>query len=390
MQESSSLNPQHPESFQQPDDDEVQNDGSVELQDLNRRIQAIEVAFEVFESQTTLEKFNTNAKLERAMKEVEDLKSGRERSRVTKDKSTHHGYNRSHSKSEISEAGNEVLTKDILLDRVSDHSSYGNSRRETAVAGDRMLHLWESTDQDGSYNRAVGKAPMIASSSSEYHRVGSTRRRSSKHPSNESLVEKELGVDKLEISRRHSELPQEGNKRRILERLDSDAQKLANLQITVQDLKKKMDVTEKSKVEKGIEYDTVKEQVEEAEEAITKLYEMNVKLTKNVQDSFMAADVGSSTLEPEDNDIVQSRRISEQARRGSEKIGRLQLELKKLQFLIMKLDGERETKGKSKVSDRSPRVLLRDYLYGGTRTKQKQKKKKAPFCGCVRPPTKGD
>ncbi|KGN44784.1 protein NETWORKED 1D [Cucumis sativus] len=390
VKESSSLNPQHPESFQQPDDDEVQNDGSVELQDLNRRIQAIEVAFEVFESQTTLEKFNTNAKLERAMKEVEDLKSGRERSRVTKDKSTHHGYNRSHSKSEISEAGNEVLTKDILLDRVSDHSSYGNSRRETAVAGDRMLHLWESTDQDGSYNRAVGKAPMIASSSSEYHRVGSTRRRSSKHPSNESLVEKELGVDKLEISRRHSELPQEGNKRRILERLDSDAQKLANLQITVQDLKKKMDVTEKSKVEKGIEYDTVKEQVEEAEEAITKLYEMNVKLTKNVQDSFMAADVGSSTLEPEDNDIVQSRRISEQARRGSEKIGRLQLELKKLQFLIMKLDGERETKGKSKVSDRSPRVLLRDYLYGGTRTKQKQKKKKAPFCGCVRPPTKGD
>lgn len=359
---------------------------------MNRRIQAIEVAFEEFESQTTLEKFNANAKLEKAMKEIEEVKSGRERSRATKDKSTLHGqerYNRSHSRSEISEAGNEVLTKDILLDRISDHSSYGNSRRETAVAGDRMLHLWESTDQDGSYNRAVGKAPMIASSSTEYHRVGSTRRRSSKHPSNESLVEKELGVDKLEISKRISELPQEGNKRRILERLDSDAQKLANLQITVQDLKKKMDVTEKSKIDKGAEYDTVKEQVEEAEEAITKLYEMNIKLTKNVQDSFLAADGGSSTLEPEENDSVQRRRISEQARRGSEKIGRLQLELKKLQFLIMKLDGEREAKGKSKVPERSPRVLLRDYLYGGTRTKQKQKKK-APFCGCMRPPTRGD
>lgn len=358
---------------------------------MNRRIQAIEVAFEEFESLTTLEKFNDNVKLEKAMKEIEEVKSGRESGRMTKDKSAVRGqerYNRSHSKSEISEAGNEVLTKDILLDRISDRSSYGTSRRETPAAGDRMLQLWESTDQDGSYDRAVGKAPMLASSSSEYHRVGSTRRRSSsKHPSNESLVEKELGVDKLEISsKRISELPQEGNKRRILERLDSDAQKLTNLQITVQDLKKKMDITEKSKVEKSGEYDTVKGQVEEAEEAITKLYELNLKLTKNVQVSSLAADGGSSAHE---NDSVQSRRISEQARRGSEKIGRLQLELKRLQFLIMKLDGEREVRGKSKVSERSPRVLLRDYLYGGTRTKQKQKKK-APFCACMRPPTRGD
>ena len=356
---------------------------------MNRRIQAIELAFQEF----ALEKCNANAKLKKVMKEMEQLKTGRDRSRVTKDKSILHGqerYNRSHSKSEIYEAGNEVLTKDILLDRIADHSSYGTSQRETAAAGDRMLQLWESTDQDGSYNRAIGKAPMLASSSTEYHRVGSTRRRSSKHLSNESLIEKELGVDKLEISKRLSELPQEGNKRRILERLDSDAQKLANLQITVQELKKKMEITEKSKIEKGTEYDTVKGQVVEAEDAITKLYEMNLKLTKNVQDSFQAADGGgSSTLGPEENENIQSRRISEQARRGSEKIGRLQLELKRLQFLILKLDAQKEAKGRTKVSERSPRVLLRDYLYGGTRTKQKQKKK-APFCACMRPPTRGD
>ncbi|XP_023004326.1 protein NETWORKED 1D isoform X2 [Cucurbita maxima] len=375
---------------QQPHSDQVHLDGLVELQGLNRRIQAIEVAFEEYEGQTTLEKFNASAKLEKALKEIEEVKSGQESGHLTNDKSALRGqerYNQSHSKSEISEKGNEVLTKDILLDRVSDRSSYGNSQRETATPGDRMLQLWESTDQDGSYDWADGKAPMVASSSMEYRRVGSTRRQSSKHPSSESLVEKELGVDKLEISKRLSDLPHEGNKRRILERLDSDVQKLANLQITVQDLKKKMDATEKSKIEKGLEYDTVKEQVEEAEEAITKLYEMNLKLTKNVQDSFLVAD-GSSTLEPEENDSVQSRRISEQARKGSEKIGRLQLELKKLQFLIMKLDGEREARGKSKVLERSPRVLLRDYLYGGTRTKQKQKKK-TPFCACMKPPTKG-
>jgi len=42
-----------------------------------------------------------------------------------------------------------------------------------------------------------------------------------------------LSVDKLEVSERLAEPRQEGNKRKILERLDSDAQKLTNLQITV-------------------------------------------------------------------------------------------------------------------------------------------------------------
>ena len=65
-----------------------------------------------------------------------------------------------------------------------------------------------------------------------------------KYSSSESLVEKELGVDKIGISKRFTEPHQEGNKRRILERLDSDVQKLTNLQITVEDLKRKVESTE--------------------------------------------------------------------------------------------------------------------------------------------------
>ncbi|CAL2275764.1 unnamed protein product [Prunus armeniaca] len=64
---------------------------------------------------------------------------------------------------------------------------------------------------------------------------------------------------------------QEGNKRRILERLDADVQKLRTLQITVEDLKRKVEITEKSKKGKGIEVENVKGQLEEADEAITKL-----------------------------------------------------------------------------------------------------------------------
>ncbi|CAL9026910.1 unnamed protein product [Prunus brigantina] len=98
-----------------------------------------------------------------------------------------------------------------------------------------MLELWETTDQDASIDLM------------------------------------ELGVDKLGISKRFTEPHQEGNKRRILERLDSDVQKLTNLQITVEDLKRKVEITEMSKKGKGIEFENVKGQLEEAEEAITKL-----------------------------------------------------------------------------------------------------------------------
>ncbi|CAL9009636.1 unnamed protein product, partial [Prunus brigantina] len=82
------------------------------------------------------------------------------------------------------------------------------------------------------------------------------------------------------------------------------------------------------------------------------------------------------------------RRLSEQAKEGSEKIGRLQLEVQKLQFLLLKLDGEKQSRGSTRITERKTRVLLRDYIYGGNRTNQKLKK--APFCACIQPPTKGD
>ncbi|KAI5336661.1 hypothetical protein L3X38_015929 [Prunus dulcis] len=146
-------------------------------------------------------------------------------------------------------------------------------------------------------------------------------------------------MDKLEISKRFTEPRQEGNKRRILERLDSDVQKLTNLQITVEDLKWKVDITEKSKKGKGIEFENVKGQLEEADEAITKLFDVNQKLMKNVEDGPLFSDG------------------------ASERINK---------------DHGAENKSSSEGL----------YSYGGNRTSQKRKK--APFCACIQPPTKGD
>ncbi|KAJ6730800.1 PROTEIN NETWORKED 1C [Salix viminalis] len=273
------------------------------------------------------------------------------------------------------------MTKDIILDQMSECSSYGISRRETMQADEQMLEIWEAAARDGSIDLTVGKTQKVTASQKKKKHIR-------QHPSAESMIEKEVGVDKLEISKRLSGSRQEGNGRRILERLDSDAQKLTNLQITVQDLMSKVEITEKSKKGKGIEYDNVKEQLEESEEAILKLFEVNRKLMKTVEDEPLYFNENSEAA-PDESGSVRRRKTSEQARRVSEKIGRLQLEVQKLQFVLLKLDDEYRSRGKTKITERKTKVLLQDYLYGGG-TRTRQMKKKGNFCSCVQPPTKGD
>ncbi|KAF7818349.1 protein NETWORKED 1D [Senna tora] len=350
------VNHQYTEGGPQTGENEivVAPDALPDIQDMQRKINVIEMA---------VKQMNES-------KHVSLIDEANEHLRGTTDK-----QDTGKSIPDIPIAEKEVLTKDIILDQMSESSSYGRSRRETPEADDEMLELWETSNKD-SNSLTVGKV----------QRRGATKEPKNKYTSVESLVEKELSVDKLEISKGLIQ-PREENKRKIIERLDSDAQKLANLQITVQDLIKKVETTEKSTKGKGTEYDTAKGQLEAAEETITKLFDANRKLMKNVEDGTLSF-IANPEPESDETGSISRRRVSEQARRGSEKIGQLQLEVQRLQFLLMKLQDERESKGKTRLGDRSPRVLLRDYLYGGTRTNQK--KKKSPFCSCVRPPTKGD
>ncbi|GAV88533.1 hypothetical protein CFOL_v3_31955 [Cephalotus follicularis] len=214
------------------------------------RNKAIEKALMQMKRLAILENLNANSKLEVAMRQIEELKSRgslqpesvRRSNRISpKQKELGDGFSNDLNPwkptPEISEEGNEVITKDIVLDQISDCSSYGISRRGTADVEDQMLELWETTDQDGSIDQQVGRAKKLPSAPTDYCQVNAVKGRRSRNPSVASLVEKELGVDILEIPRRSAErLNEEGSRRKILERLDSDAQKLANLQITVQDL----------------------------------------------------------------------------------------------------------------------------------------------------------
>lgn len=361
-------------------------EGNSDLQDLQTRIKAIEKGLIEMERLALEEHLDTNAKLEAAMKQIEELKSQRSFRRENIQTSRH--LNPQQEEEELGDGtcdDRKLHTKDIMLDQISECSSYGISRRETAEVDDQMLELWETTDPNGSIALTVAKAHKGATAPVGYHQVVAEGHKS-EHPSSEIMVEKELGVDKLEISKRFVEPGQEGNKRKTLERLASDAQKLTNLQITVQDLKKKVQFTEDSRNVKGIEYDTVKGQLEEVEGAILKLCDSNSKLTKNIEDNSLSD--GKPAMELEESRSVRRGRISEQARKGSEKIGRLQLEVQRIQFLLLKLDDEKESKAKTRISEPKRRVLLRDYLYGGRRTTHKRKK--AHFCSCVQSPTTGD
>ncbi|KAL4323306.1 hypothetical protein GQ457_11G002970 [Hibiscus cannabinus] len=395
----------HAENCQQISEDQIASvpHGFSDLQGIHLRIKAIEKSVVEMERLAVQENINLNSKLETAMRQIEELRSGssslQESIRAKKcvnarqagrelGHGLHSNVKMQRPTTEISEEDNKILTKDItMLDQISECSSYGLSRRETEEVDNQMLEMWGTIEHDGSSSTdsKMGKAQNMVTAPTDYKQTGTVKGHRSKNPSTESLV-KELVVDK-EGSRRFTKLNQEGSKRKILERIGSDAQRLANLQITVQDLKRKVDITETGKRGKRIEYGTVKEQLEEAEEAIMKLGDANRKLMTQIEDDSWYPD-GKSALDSDESGSVKKQGVPEEAKRGSEKIGRLQLEVQKIQFLLLQLDDGKDSRGRTRVAERKTRVLLRDYLYGGVRNIQKTKK--APFCACLKASTKGD
>lgn len=305
------------------------NDGFLELQEMRLRIKAVEEA----------------VTKNHAMEEQKTSSTRRSRRRNGSLRKQNH---------EIYLDESEMITKDIVLDQVSDCSSYGiiSKRDILKIDDDHSFEIKPQSPQKG-----------------------------------KSLSEESLVVDKLEISDRFTDPNKEVNKRKVLERLHSDLQKLSNLHIAVEDLKSKVEREEKGEKGKEDEYETVKGQINEAEEALEKLLSINRKLVTKVASGFERSDGSKSSMDLDESESNRRRRISEQARRGSEKIGRLQLEIQRLKFLLLKMEGEREDRAKAKVADSKTRILLRDYIYGGVRgERRKRMKKRLAFCGCVQPP----
>ncbi|GLU08909.1 hypothetical protein SLE2022_257930 [Rubroshorea leprosula] len=293
------------------------------------------------------------------------------------------------TKLEISEFRNGMLTKDIPLDQVSDCSPYGRRKRTNSRSNEQMLELWESAEQDSSINLTVDdmlkQAPVSAEKvPSRRHRYKDAEKKII-DPYSGLQVEKELGIDKVEVSTSNKQPRQGAKGRKVLERLASDGQKLTSLQTTVRELKKKVEMNKRSQKAYGLEYEEVKEQLQEVEEAIMELVNINDQLTKDVGESPSSLDGNSTELGEAGNSY--RKRVIDQAQKGSEKIGRLQFEVQTIEYVLLKLEGERKSKKKTRFPMVKTGVLLRDFIYNG---KHSRRRKKGCFCGCGRPSTSGD
>ncbi|XP_016485259.1 protein NETWORKED 1A [Nicotiana tabacum] len=366
--------------------------GVLDLQELRTRIKSVEKVVEDMNKPILHQPLHIKAVRDSTASEIEVLKSQHSPDREKHALAGRRGHqnehgddrNRRKAKPKSFEVKNGTLMKDIPLDHVSD-SSPERIRRATSAAervDDQMLELWE-TAEGSSLSRSMrdfkkrANHPTEGPTSSNQFRNLDWR---GKHPPTESEVEKELGVDKLELSMNLSEANQEMNKK-ILQRLASDAEKLMSLQMTVDNLRRKMEANRKARKPKNVDFETVKEQLQEVEETVVQLVNLNSQLMKGTEESSSYS-TGSASADTKEVMNIRQKRVSEQARKGSEKIGRLQLEIQKIQYILLKLEDEKKSKARSRFSRSNTGIILKNFIHIGRRNSEK--KKKAHLC-CFRP-----
>ncbi|GER29745.1 kinase interacting (KIP1-like) family protein [Striga asiatica] len=369
--------------FPNPENEDLK---ATDLHGLTVRLQAFTKAASELKNLMLQENTNLQSKLHDTTKQLESLQS--------KNGPKRQGPKRHGPMSEI--------TKDIILDRVSDGSPYGRSKRHTVERWETSdpvskskkatetvdLRRLESTKKQkitifppdeleleisnvssGSVGLTVSKSKKVTKTVDLRHLESTKKQKTTILPPDES---------ELEISNLSSESFKDGKnssrrRRVVLERLDSDVQKLSNLLITVQDLKSKLEAIEKGKRGKAfVDCEALKGKLDEADSAVMKLLELNGRLMKSIDHhrSFSSEKSTSFDLENEGSSMRRARRMSE-------KIGRVQLEVQRVQFVLMKMDDLRS----NRIWEGKRRILLRDYLYG--RSGQGQRRKKTQFCACV-------
>ncbi|KAF9605076.1 hypothetical protein IFM89_013746 [Coptis chinensis] len=345
-----------------------------DMLELQYRIKNIECSMVEQKRLMLQENTDKDIRLEAAMKEIQKLEQfGNESSNLRL----------CNTEPDFSEVGDGILVKDIPLDKVSHCSSYDHgfgpralSRREDSVTNELIVESWETVEQgfdlDFAFNQQRKLSAVHTEEKSDCYQMEALEDKS-ECPSSE-IQSEEVGIVSEGV------MVHQGDKRKVLERLASDKQKLLNLQVTVEDLKKKVEQFERCRIPKDTEYSTVKEHLKEVEAAISQLIGTNGKLAKKAGGHSVTSN-RKVAEDLEETGKGRRCRISEQARRVSEKIGRLQLEVQRIQFSLLRLEGAKGTK----AADR--KVLLKDYLYGIQKSRPIDKRKKRLFFSCVKPPS---
>ncbi|KAG8658681.1 hypothetical protein MANES_03G174800v8 [Manihot esculenta] len=362
--------------------DETMPDGISDLLKIQNRIKAVENAvIKEMDRLVTRERENANVNLESSMKGAEQLEFRGQKEKVE--------LGTEPSKAESSEGKIGILMKDIPLDQVSNCPMY-RSKMENSEAENQMLKLWESAEQESNLDpvasvsqRQVAAQLEIVNPPHQFNHAG----QKSRNPSLELQVEREVGIDKLEVSTSINKGG--GSRRKIFEQLASDTQKLLSLQTSVTDLKKKLEMTKRSKKGNDFEFERVKRQLKEVEEAVMLLVDVNDLLTKDIEKSPSSSE-GNTSIASEGTGNVHRNSLTEQARKRYEQIGRLQFEVQSIHYSLLKLEDEKQSKGKGRFSGSRTGIFLRNFIYSGGRRSIKKRKKAACFCGYARPSTHED
>uniref|UniRef100_A0A0D9VWN3 NAB domain-containing protein n=1 Tax=Leersia perrieri TaxID=77586 RepID=A0A0D9VWN3_9ORYZ len=338
------------------DQNAVRTVKDMELQKLHGTIKALQKVVTDTAVLLEQERLDFNANLQEARKQIEVLKL----KEILDD--------------DLIEMNYEQMLKEIQHDLIQISSggktgSHGQADKTVAQVDNKML------DYHG----------IIGASSSHIHddmrppQSESFERNNCKRPPSELMVVKELSIDKQELPRSTSTEPHKEWKNKVVERLASDAQRLNALQSSIQELKTNTEASE------GLELESVRYQIREAEGFIMQLIDSNSKLSKKAEE-FTSEDV----LDGDNIDLRSrhQRKIMERARKMAEKIGRLEVEMQKVQEALLKYEEEQISTRTSKTTQRRSKVQLVDFLYGRRRDSRKQQR--CSPCGCMRAKTMDD
>ncbi|KAL5206046.1 hypothetical protein ABZP36_034255 [Zizania latifolia] len=289
--------------------------------------------------------------------------------------------------SDASEVTYEKMLKDIQLDLVQTPSrsraagSHRHRRRNAsaaaavvaAAAQPDMLGMW-SVVRASSDGRKQHDDEDLRPPQSEAADPRDRGRRSTSSELSQLTVVKDLSVDKQEVPRPVAMEPHREWKKKVIERLSADAQRLVDLQSIVRELR--------ASAEAAPELEDVTAQMVEAEDAIAQLIDTNGMLLKKAEE-FTSADGVDGDLRSRSQ-----RKILERVRKMSEKIGRLEQETQRFQQALLRHEEERAARRAAAaaaktttVQRRSSRVQLVEYLYGRRRDSRRQRR--GPSC-CMR------
>ncbi|CAN6310114.1 unnamed protein product [Urochloa humidicola] len=321
----------------------------MELQKLHGTIKALQKVVTDTGVLLEQERLDFNANLQEAKKQIEVLKL----KEILDD--------------DIIEMNYEQMLKDIQLDLIQTSSGrrtspFGQGKRNIAQVDEKIVNLRGIVGPSHGHMADDLRPPQSESFGRD---------------SNQMFV-KELSIDKQELPRLITMEPHQEWRNKVVERLSSDAQRLNALQSSIQELKTNAEKSEE------LELESVRYQIREAEGTIMQLIDTNSKLSKKAEEFTSADGLGAENTDLRSR---HQRKILERARKMSEKIGRLEVEMQKVQQALLKCEEEQSSRKTSKALQRRSKVQLVEYLYGRRRDSRKQR---SSPCGCMRAKTIDD